>query len=70
MRFTGCGGIIKDFMGRWVAGFTCNLGICSSVVAEMWGILEGPKLAKRIGFKKIIIESDSKVVVEKLNKRG
>lgn len=34
----GCSGVIRDNGGRWLQGFSCNLGSCFVVMAELWGI--------------------------------
>ncbi|MCI01156.1 putative ribonuclease H protein, partial [Trifolium medium] len=34
---SGCGGLVRDENGRWVAGFTRNLGTTSAYMAELWG---------------------------------
>jgi hypothetical protein len=44
----GCGGIAKF------------VGIRSALIAELWGVLEGLKLAKRRGFRKVEVNVDSK----------
>ena len=31
----GAGGVIRDHMGSWIGGFARNIGICSSVTAEL-----------------------------------
>src|SRR4051812_17972863 len=46
----GCGGIIRDAAGVWCGGFAKGLGMCSPLRAELWGILEGLKLVRRLGF--------------------
>ncbi|XP_039034854.1 uncharacterized protein LOC120171143 [Hibiscus syriacus] len=40
-----CGGVLQDSMGSWVAGFSKSIGICSTLEAELWGILERLMLA-------------------------
>ncbi|KAJ1378317.1 Ribonuclease H-like superfamily [Sesbania bispinosa] len=55
-----CGEIIRDDAGDFVEGFICNLGVSSSVKAELWGILHGLKLAVRKKIKNLIINTDSK----------
>ncbi|PNY11219.1 hypothetical protein L195_g007822 [Trifolium pratense] len=37
----GCGKIIRGRSIEWLSGFAKGLGICSVLVAEMWGALEG-----------------------------
>ncbi|KAK4259582.1 hypothetical protein QN277_005898 [Acacia crassicarpa] len=61
----GCGGIIRDSHGDWVAGFTKFIGICSAYEAEEWTMISygscmGPT---DLGFKHIIIESDAQELV-------
>ncbi|XP_061351312.1 uncharacterized protein LOC133296366 [Gastrolobium bilobum] len=40
-----CGGIFRDSAGSWLGGFTYNIGYCSALVAEYWGILKGLETA-------------------------
>ena len=50
-----------------MGGFVNQLGICSPMEAELWGALEGLKLAWGMGMKQIILESDSAKIVGLLN---
>ncbi|KAI5389638.1 hypothetical protein KIW84_075073 [Lathyrus oleraceus] len=36
-----CGGLVRDDEGCWMRGFAKHVGICSSYMAELWGLLEG-----------------------------
>ncbi|KAL4286983.1 hypothetical protein AHAS_Ahas19G0140700 [Arachis hypogaea] len=65
----GCGGVIRNEQGRWVAGFMANLGCCSAFRAEMWGIYHGLKIVWDLGLRRIIVESNSTTVVTILNKK-
>jgi hypothetical protein len=69
-RVAGCGGVIRDSNGVWKGGFAKNLGICSAYVAELWGVLEGLKHARSLGFKRIELEVDSSVVRQVLLQPG
>jgi len=60
----GAGGVIRDAMGKWIVGFAINIGICTSVGAELWAIANGLQLAWSKGFRKIILESDSSLAVD------
>ncbi|KAF7821180.1 non-LTR retroelement reverse transcriptase-like [Senna tora] len=42
-----CGGVIRDAHGRCLVGFTRRLGSCSSIHAELWGVLSGLEIAIR-----------------------
>lgn len=34
-----CRGIVRDYNGCWICGFTKNVNICSSYIIELWGLL-------------------------------
>ena len=53
-------GIITDCRGSWIVDFTRKNGIC---------VYLGIKLTWERGFRKIIFESDSRVVIEKCSRR-
>lgn len=36
----GCGGLSCDNRGRWIKGFSKNIGVYNSLIAEFWGVLE------------------------------
>ncbi|KAK7270484.1 hypothetical protein RIF29_23660 [Crotalaria pallida] len=55
-----CGGLIRDDNGAMVKAFQSNLGVCSSVKAELWGLLQGLQMAIGGNASKLIIEMDSK----------
>lgn len=37
----GCGGLIRNNEGGFLGGFVKNLGVCSVIMAELWGVCEG-----------------------------
>ena len=45
-----------------------NIGTASITCAELWGVFEGLSLAWELGFKNIILETDSKCVIQLLSK--
>ncbi|KAK2382454.1 TMV resistance protein N [Trifolium repens] len=49
----GCGGLLRNSNGQWLGGFSRHLGTCNAYIAELWGVLDGLKLAYERGFKKI-----------------
>ena len=57
------GGVIRDANKNWLVGFALNKGVGSVLEAEIWGILEGLKLAWSTGFRKVVVESDSQAAV-------
>ncbi|KAI4313564.1 hypothetical protein L6164_026529 [Bauhinia variegata] len=64
----GCGGVYRDGQGKWVNGFARKLGYCSSMKAEILAIYTGLAEAWRLGFRNLIIESDSKSAVDLVNR--
>ncbi|KAK2362266.1 heat shock 70 kDa protein [Trifolium repens] len=53
-----------------MGGFAKNLGICNAYVAELWGVLEGLRYARRLGFNRIELNVDSSVVNQVLRQPG
>ena len=59
----GCGGVVRDSAGTWLASFSAKLGVCTSVKAELMALVHGLKVVQDKGFKNIIIDMDSKLIV-------
>ena len=58
------GGIIRDSKRKWVRGFLRSIGYATSIVAEVWALRDGLKLAFSIEIQNLIVELDAKVIVE------
>lgn len=67
-KIAGCGGVLRGSTGYWLRGFSRNLGNCSVLLEELWGILTGLELAWELGFRNILLESDSHNAVSLLTK--
>ena len=52
-----------------MAGFSANVGVCSVLGAEPWGVVYGLRLANMKGASKLIIEVDNKQVADMLLQR-
>lgn len=63
-----CGGIVRDHASAFCFAFSCNLGECTVLAAELWAILYGVYFAWARGFRSIFIESDSLIAITLLNK--
>ncbi|KAL5773510.1 hypothetical protein ACOSP7_013101 [Xanthoceras sorbifolium] len=61
------GGVIRNSERGWLAGFATKKGAGSVLGAELWGIIEGLKLAWSSGCNKVIVETDSLEAVESLS---
>ncbi|CAN1121084.1 Putative ribonuclease H protein At1g65750 [Linum perenne] len=60
------GGLFRDADGRCLAAFSMNLGICSITRAELRGAMTGLQIAWDRGFRRIIVQLDSRVAVQLL----
>ena len=59
----GAGGVIRDESGTWLGGFMANVGCGEVLQAEAWGLYYGLQLAANLHISKLVIESDSAVLV-------
>ncbi|CAN1822235.1 Putative ribonuclease H protein At1g65750, partial [Linum perenne] len=57
------GGLIRDELGRCFLAFTMNQGFCSITRAELRGSVEELTRAWDAGFRKVILQLDSKVAI-------
>ncbi|KAE8703862.1 hypothetical protein F3Y22_tig00110462pilonHSYRG00231 [Hibiscus syriacus] len=53
------GGVFRDHSGSHILSFAKNIGITTVLQAELWGILEGLKIAKLRNFSRILVQSDN-----------
>lgn len=61
--------LIRGNAGEWLGGFAKRIHICSVYLTELWGVLEGSRLATRLNFKSIEVNMDSLQVVKDINVR-
>ncbi|KAH9667915.1 Endonuclease [Citrus sinensis] len=67
---TGAGGLLRDFNRNWIMGFIVNLGTCSVLSAELWGLLHGLRMAWENGIRRVQVGVDNKSVVHLLTNTG
>ena len=60
----GCGGLLRDDHGNWLAGFARRIGTNTSFVAELWGLRDGLSLCYNLNIPSIIVELDDKAIVD------
>ncbi|CAN1151835.1 Putative ribonuclease H protein At1g65750 [Linum perenne] len=67
---TTAAGIIRNRAAKWLIGYNINLGRTGirSFQAEFQALLEGLKLAREGGFKKLVLEMESSAALESLTK--
>lgn len=53
------GGLIRDESGLWLHGFMLNIGSTSVLLAELWAIYHGLLVCWNLGFRTVLLESDS-----------
>lgn len=56
------GGLLQDENGRWLSGFTANMGHSDSLMAETWVAIYGLEMAWSAGHRRVILKMDSKVL--------
>ena len=66
MEWAGCGVVVRDEHGSWVAGFTRHVGATNSFAAELWGLRDGLVLCSSLNISCLTIEIDAKVIVDVL----
>ena len=64
----GGGGVIRDWYGRWVVGFSRKIGVTTSLLAELWAIRDGLMLCIDRNLAMVEVEVDAKAVVDMLAK--
>ncbi|KAG7556773.1 Reverse transcriptase domain [Arabidopsis suecica] len=62
------GGLLRDDSGNWGGGFAANLGYCSALVAELWGVYYGLFIAWERRAMRVEVEVDFQIVVGFLKK--
>lgn len=66
----GAGYVLGDDCGEWILKGAINLSISSSVNAELWGVYQGLQLAWRSGYVHVLLEVDSKRVLDMQNEEA
>ena len=66
----GCGGIVRDDQGEWIAGFAKHIGSTNSFTTELWGLREGLLLCCNLNIEALVVELDAQAVVEVLKKNA
>ncbi|XP_050222138.1 uncharacterized protein LOC126672232 [Mercurialis annua] len=61
------GGLVRNAMGNWLGSFSMTIGYDSVLGAEFKGAYHGLLLAWNLGCRRVILEVDNKMVVEKVN---
>ncbi|KAJ8441385.1 hypothetical protein Cgig2_009093 [Carnegiea gigantea] len=64
---SGGGGVFHGWRGEWMGGFAERMGVYSSVRVELRAILQGLRLAREKGYRKLVVYVDSIVIVGMLN---
>ncbi|KAJ7979933.1 Ribonuclease H [Quillaja saponaria] len=59
-------GVIRNCSGEWMP-FGKKLGLCCSVRAELWALRLGLLVAKDNGFRRVMVEADSLVILQLIN---
>ncbi|KAL1164088.1 hypothetical protein V6Z11_A06G046400 [Gossypium hirsutum] len=57
---------IRDSMGRWVTGFSRNIGCCLVLMVELWAVYDGLGVSWEADIRRLVVESNSQAVVDLL----
>ena len=60
---TGAGAVLRNEDGVRIQGYSVNLGR-SIEEAEVWAVIHGMKMAREMGVKRLLVESDCLLVVQ------
>ena len=60
----GCGGVVRDDRGEWMASFSRRIGAKNSFMAKLWGLRDGLILCCNLHLPSLIIELDAKAIVD------
>ena len=66
-KTAGCSELVRDVDGRWIGGFAKPLGCCYAFLVECWGALCGLNEVWKMGLGRILLESDSKALIQCLS---
>ena len=66
----GCGGVIRDKNGHWIAGFSRRIRVATSFTAELWGLRDGLNMTCSLNIPSLIVELDAKGIVDALTNPG
>lgn len=61
---------MRDEEGNYIAGFTMDLGVCSTNEVEAWGLLKGLQVAWEKGIRRVMVMMDSKYIIKLFNNHG
>ncbi|KAK9986020.1 hypothetical protein SO802_030971 [Lithocarpus litseifolius] len=64
----GCRGVIKNECAQWISGFTRRIEATNSFIAKLWGLREGLMLCCNLNISSIIVELESRAIVDDINK--
>ncbi|WMV52367.1 hypothetical protein MTR67_045752 [Solanum verrucosum] len=62
----GTGGVIRNHSGQWITGFACTTIVESAYHVELLSLLHGLTLAKTKNIKKVLVKTDSQVLLNSL----
>lgn len=60
----GCGGVVRDARGEWIAGFSRRISATNSFMAKLWGLRDGLILCCYLHLSSLIVELGAKAIVD------
>ena len=59
-----CRSNLRDHERVFKAAWSINLGSCSIITTELWGVFWGLCLSHNLGYRNVVLESDSNCVIQ------
>ena len=66
----GVGGMLRDHQGRWILGFSAQVGLATNNMVELATVRQGLAMAWNAGVKLLQLELDSRVVLTWLTNKN
>ena len=63
MNSAACGGLLRNMNGDFLGGFVAKLDEADELSVELWACMLGLELAWDLGYRRVHLDSDSKVAV-------
>ena len=63
LNSAACGGLLRNMNGDFLGGFVAKLDEADELSAELWACMLGLELAWDLGYRRVQLDSDSKVAV-------
>ena len=64
MNIAGCGDLFRDSDEQWLRGYMQRIKACDTLHAKIWRMYTWMQMARRQGYKNLIVESNNKLLID------